>query len=200
MMILNVFKVFGLAAFTFFLAFFLTPFFTHYLYKYKLWKKSSRSDATNPVTDEFRKIHNHGEEASTPRIGGVLIWGSVVLVSGLVWIVSKLFPAELALKINFLSQNQTWLPLAVLIVASIIGLVDDFFQIFSSRKGDFSPEGLPRRIRILSVLIIGVLCGLWFFLKLDMNSINIPFWGEIGLGWLFVPFFPWQCLSFFQVE
>lgn len=188
-MILNILKIFGLSTLTFFVAIAMTPILTHYLYKYKMWKKISRSNSSNTVGDAFKKIHNEEAEMSTPRVGGILIWSSVFLISFLTWFISVIFPNEISLKINFLSQNQTWIPLFVLITASIIGLIDDLFQIFNSRKDELSTGGIPRFVRILSVLIIGALCGLWFFLKLDMHSINIPFFSDIELGWFFVPFF-----------
>src|SRR3989338_11095678 len=44
-LILNVLKVFGLSAVTFFAALLWTPLLTHYLYKYRLWRKSARTEA-----------------------------------------------------------------------------------------------------------------------------------------------------------
>jgi len=182
-MILNVLKVFGLSAFAFFLGIVLTPVFTTYFYKYKMWKKHSRSAEDNPVTDEFRKIHNEDKELNTPRVGGIIIWSSTLLVSLLAWSALKIFPDELTKKLNFLSQNQTWVPLFVLVVASLIGLFDDLLQIYRNR------EGLPRRARIFSILTIGVVGAWWFFFKLGMNYVVVPFVGQIFLGWLFIPFF-----------
>ena len=75
-MIMNVLKVFGLSALAFFLGIVLTPIFTHYFYKYKMWRRHSRSDETNPVSLDFRNIHQQraAEELNTPRVGGIIIW------------------------------------------------------------------------------------------------------------------------------
>ncbi|MCX6731704.1 MAG: hypothetical protein NTX55_01820 [Candidatus Parcubacteria bacterium] len=195
-MILNVLKVFGLSSFAFFLAIFLTPIFTHYFYKYKMWKKSSRSDETNSVSDEFRKVHQQraSEELNTPRVGGILIWFSTLLTCFIVWLLFKIFPSSgLFKKLNFLSYNQTWLPLFVLIVSSLVGLVDDLLQI-----SNFFKDGLSRKTRIAAVLIIGAIGAWWFFFKLGMASIIVPFVGEIALGWLFMPFFIIVMLAVFS--
>lgn len=188
-MILNVLKVFGLSAFTFFLAILLTPVFTRYLYKYKLWKKVPRSDFNNHVSDDFKKIHNAEGETNTPRIGGMIIWVCVLLTSVGMWAISKIFPSELSEKLNFLSKNQTWLPLFVLLSASVVGLIDDLLQTLSSVKSRFFSAGLPRRVRISVVILIGAIGAWWFFYKLGMSFIHIPFIGDINLGWMFIPLF-----------
>jgi len=195
-MILNVLKVFGLASFAFFLAIFLTPIFTHYFYKYKMWKKSSRSAEDNLVSEDFRKVHQQraNEELNTPRVGGIIIWFSVLLTSLLAWLMFKIFPSSnLFKKLNFLSYNQTWLPLFVLIASSLVGLIDDLLQISNLFR-----DGIPRKIRIAIVLAIGAIGAWWFFFKLGMASIMVPFVGEIFLGWLFIPFFIITMLAVFS--
>lgn len=195
---LSIFKVFGLTAFTFFLAITVTPIFTHYLYKYKMWKKKSRSAEDNPVTEDFKKIHNHDAEINTPRAGGVIIWGCASLVAILMWAVYQIFPTDLTAKLNFLSKNQTWLPLFVLVSASIVGLIDDLLQIYEGNKKEFFSDGLPRKLRILIVAIIGAIGAYWFYYKLGMSAVYIPYFGELQLGWLFIPFFIITMLAVFS--
>lgn len=195
---LNVLKVFSLATFTFFLAMSLTPVFTFYFYKYKMWKRKSRSAEDNPITEAFKQIHNAEAEANTPRIGGVIVWITISLVAFLMWGIYKIFPTDITSKLNFLSQNQTWLPLFVLISASIVGLVDDLLQIYEGNKKEIFMDGIPRKIRILIVAIIGAIGAYWFYYKLGMHSINIPYFGEFNLGLLFIPFFITVMLAVFS--
>ncbi|MFA4890010.1 MAG: hypothetical protein WC587_00020 [Candidatus Paceibacterota bacterium] len=202
-MILNIFKVFGLSAFAFFLAISLTPILTHYLYKYQMWKKNSRSDISNPVSDDFRKIHNDTGEINTPRIGGVLIWFTVLFLSLFFWLLHIILPSNLTIKLNFLSRGQTWLPLFVLIVSSLVGLADDLIQIYGNKKNIFFSDAhgkpsIPRKVRIMAIIIIGALAGWWFFYKLGVSGIIIPFFGEINLGFLFIPFFIITMLAVFS--
>jgi len=204
-MMLNVFKVFGLSAFAFFLAIILTPIFTHYFYKYKMWKGHSRSDEANPVSLDFRNIHQQraAGELNTPRVGGIIIWFSTILTCLITWLAFKIFPDELTGKLNFLSKNQTWLPLFALIVSSLVGLADDLIQIFGKMGNKFFSDtdgfpSLPRRARIATVIIIGAIGAWWFFFPLEMTSILVPFVGEIALGWLFIPFFIITMLAVFS--
>ena len=195
-MVLNVFKVFGLTAITFFAAFFVTPFLTHYLYKHKAWKKTVRAktiDGQEAVI--FNKFHKD-KEVGTPRMGGILVWGSASLIAFLFLIIFKIYPTALTEKLNFLSRSQTWLPLFTLIAASLIGLVDDVLQVLG--KGKYIGGGLSLKKRIILVALIGLIGGLWFYYKLDISSVLLPFFGDLNLGILFIPFFIIVTLALFS--
>src|SRR3989338_6462263 len=132
---LNILKVFGMAAFAFWLGIIITPFLTRYLYKYKMWKKTAR---TKTITGEeatiFHSLHKD-KEVGTPRMGGILIWFSVLSATAIFFLLAKIFPAsELFQKLNFFSRSQTWLPLFTLLAASSICLIYDVFHIFFTRK------------------------------------------------------------------
>jgi len=185
---LNILKVFGLAAFSFWLAIFLTPFLTHYLYKYKMWKKTARTKALlGGEAEIFHRLHKD-KEVGTPRMGGILIWTTVLIATTVFFILAKIFPtSEFFQKLNFLSRSQTWLPIFTLISASLIGLIDDFFQIRG--KGKYIAGGISLSKRIIFVAILGFIGAYWFYFKLEKSSIVIPFLGDINLGVLFIPFF-----------
>ncbi|MDD5032613.1 MAG: phospho-N-acetylmuramoyl-pentapeptide-transferase [Candidatus Pacebacteria bacterium] len=193
---LNILKVFGLSALSFFVGFFLTPILTHYLYKYKAWKKNARDKAlSGEEAVVFKKFHQE-KEVSTPRMGGILIWGSTLLVSLFFWLIWQVLPSVFTEKINFLSRAQTWLPLFALISASVIGLVDDIFQV--KGKGSYIGGGLSLKKRLLLVALIGLIGGVWFYAKLGADTLNIPFVGEFQIGWLLVPFFILVMLATFS--
>lgn len=88
---------------------------------------------------------------------------------------------------DFLSRGQTWIPLSTLLIGAGVGLLDDILEITGamSRKAG----GLSLRFRLMVVSSIGLLCGLWFFEKLDITGLGLPGGGEFFLGWLIVPFF-----------
>jgi len=198
MMALNVLKVFGLAAVSFVLAIAATPLLTHYLYKYKMWKKVPRLKESDKVERDIPSVASldKGKEVGTPRMGGVLIWLSTTLVVLLVFVISKIFPSDITEKINFFSRSQTWLPLFTLISASLLGITDDILVIYG--KGGYSSGGISLTKRIAIVLLIGLVGGFWFYNKLEVSSIAIPFVGEIGLGLLFVPIFMITMLVMFS--
>src|SRR3989344_2097796 len=153
-LVLNVLKVFGLAAVAFFCAFFWTPVLTHYHYKYRMWGKAVRTTAPDGApTPIFAELHKE-REVSTPRMGGLLIWITTVIVIFAFWAAAKLTDSPLLDKLNFLSRNQTWLPLFTLISASLLGLGDDLLQIF--QKGSYVAGGLKFRVRVAAVLLIAL--------------------------------------------
>ena len=197
-MIINVIKIVVPAVLSFFLGMLITPFFTNLFYKYKMWKKSPRTDA-NITTDDFAKVHNTKSELSTPRVGGIIIWVSVLLTVCVIYLLSIIFPTEITQKLNFLSRNQTLVPLATLILASLIGLIDDMLQIMG--KGSYAKDSLVyRKVKIVAVTLIGLAISYWFYYKLEVTSIHMPFLGDINLGLWFIPFFILVMLAVFSTS
>jgi len=197
-MTIDILKVVVPSVLTFFLGILITPFFTYYFYKYKMWKRSART-GSNITTLDFAKVHNTSAELSTPRIGGVIIWVSVLLCIALIYSLSIIFPSDLTEKLNFLSRGQTLIPIATLIFASLIGLFDDLLQIFG--RGVYSQDPLIyRKIKIACIVLIGLLISFWFFGKLQHTAIHIPFGGELELGIWFIPFFVLVMLATFSTS
>ncbi|MEK7088816.1 MAG: hypothetical protein AAB913_01665, partial [Patescibacteria group bacterium] len=195
-MLLNLVKIFLPTVVAFLIGFFVTPFMTHFFYKYKMWKKYSRNEAVNNVL-EFQKIHNQEEELRTPRVGGVIIWVSIFLSTLIFYLISVLFPSIITEKINFLSKNQTLIPLLVLLFGSFLGLWDDLIQIYG--KGKIAHDDTSwRKWKAFLVVFISFFIGLYFFYKLGMISIHIPFGGDIYLGILIIPFFIIVALATFS--
>ncbi|MDD5318937.1 MAG: hypothetical protein PHF79_03965 [Candidatus Pacebacteria bacterium] len=204
-MILDTIKIFVPAVLSFFIGIAITPSLTSYFYAKKMWKHSSRSkENCDAMSVAFQKIHNENGELRTPRVGGVIIWLSVLATSIIFSLLAIVFhnPTSAAStfsltdKMDFLSKNQTLLPLLALIFASIIGLLDDMLQIYgnSAKWGD----GISRKYRILVVLLIGAIGAWWFYFKLGVLSVHIPFDGDIYLGLLFIPFFMLVMLGVFS--
>jgi len=129
-LVLNILKIFGLSAFAFFFAVSWTPLLTHFLYKHRMWRKNVRQIAPDGAgTPLFAELHKD-REVSTPRMGGLLIWVTALIITYVLWALARFTSNPFFDKINFLSRNQTWLPLFTLASASILGLADDLAQIF----------------------------------------------------------------------
>ncbi|MDQ5922477.1 MAG: phospho-N-acetylmuramoyl-pentapeptide-transferase [Patescibacteria group bacterium] len=194
-MFIDVAKVFIPTALAFFLGIAITPIATHFFYKYKMWKKYSRSNGVKE--SDFQKIHNEKDELNTPRVGGVIIWVSVVFVTGIFYLATFLSDFESVTKMNFLSRNQTLIPFFALIMGSLVGFWDDLIQIFG--KGKFAHDDLSwRKWKALIVVIISTSIGMWFYYKLGMTSISIPFDGSLELGIFIIPFFVIVSLAIFS--
>src|SRR3989338_2468071 len=194
-MYFNLVKIFMPTAVAFFLGLFFTPFATHFFYKYKMWKKYSRSiGATN---SDFQKINNEKEELKTPRVGGIIIWISVLTTVLIFYLVSIFFPGANSTELNFLSRNQTLIPLFTLLIGSLIGLWDDFIQIYGS--GKFARDDKSWRVwKATLVVLVSFLIGAWFYYKLGIVSFHVPFLGEAYLGIIIIPFFALVALATFS--
>ncbi len=196
-MTINVLKVVVPAVLTFIFGVVITPFFTDFFYKHKMWKKSARTEAGDITNDHFSKIHNTKSELSTPRIGGVIIWVSVLITVFFIYLLSIIFPTDLTEKLNFFSRSQTLIPITTLILGALIGLIDDLLQIFG--KGNYAKDPLVyRKIKIVAIVLIGLTIAFWFYDKLEATSIHIPFSGELELGLWFFPFFILVMLGVFS--
>src|SRR3989344_8846163 len=89
----------------------ITPLISDFLYKNKMWKKKSgKVDFSGAETVIFNSLHRE-KEINTPRMGGLIIWISVLIATILVWALSIIMESDLTLKLDFLSRNQTWLPI-----------------------------------------------------------------------------------------
>lgn len=193
-MYLDLVKIFLPMVVAFFLGLFITPIATHFFYKYKMWKKYSRSTNT---ASTFAQIHNEKEELKTPRVGGIIIWFSVLITVLVFYLISILFPSAISSELNFLSRNQTLIPFFTLLIGSFIGLWDDFIQIYGSSKFAHDDKSW-RKWKAFLVGLVSLAIGMWFFYKLGITSIHIPFMGEMYIGILIIPFFIIVALATFS--
>lgn len=186
-LIFNVIKVFSLAAIASALAILWCPLLTHFLYKHQLWKKSARQKAISGEDAViFNNLHKE-KEVSTPRMGGLLIWLAVVFVALIFFILSLIFPDSWLAQFNFFSRGQTWLPLFTLVVASIVGLVDDTLVV--KGWGKYIGGGISFKKRLIIVILIGLIGSIWFYQKLGWSAVYIPFVGDVSLGFWYIPLF-----------
>lgn len=195
-MILDIVKIFTPSTAAFIVGILITPLVTHYLYKYKLWKKKAGKGAglgggATPIFDELHKE----KEIGTPRFGGVVVWGSVLIVAGFFFALKYLIPGEVSDGLSFVSRGQTWLPLAVLALGSFVGLVDDAYEVRGT--GGNAAGGLSLSKRLIIVALIALACAWWFYSKLEVTSVMIPFWGPLQIGMFVIPLFVVVALSMY---
>ncbi|MBI4132284.1 MAG: hypothetical protein HY474_01495 [Candidatus Sungbacteria bacterium] len=195
-LILNVFKVFGLSAVAFFFAIAWTPLLTNVLYKYKMWRKAVRTRAPDGHgTPIFAQLHKE-REVSTPRMGGLLIWVTTLVIICSFWLAARLTVSPILDKLNFLSRNQTWLPLFTLVTASLLGLIDDLLQIY--QRGTYIAGGLKFRVRASVIVLIALMGAYWFYYRLEESALYIPGLGDVVIGLWFIPLFVVTMLATFS--
>ncbi|MBD3245153.1 MAG: phospho-N-acetylmuramoyl-pentapeptide-transferase [Candidatus Moranbacteria bacterium] len=182
---IDVIKVFliGLFAFLFSLAW--TPVLSGILYKHfrTKTKKKTISGEHAPITRKITK----GKEG-TPLMGGILVWVTVLVLAFFFyfltfWVEEESFVSNL----NFFSRSQTWLPLFALGATGIIGFFDDYFS--TRGIGGNKGGGISFWYRLGWLSIIALAGGLWFYFKLDYNSIHIPGFGDVAVGWFYILYF-----------
>ncbi len=191
MIALTLTKVLLPAATAFIIGILITPALSGVMYKYRLWKRVSRqTDNPDELSQDFKKLNNAQEEIRTPRVGGVVVWSSIILTTVIFWLIARFTGANHNI-FDFVSRQETWLPLAGIVVGACLGLIEDLLEIWGSEKR-FSKKmehGLPSRYLIPIIGFIGLVGGLWFYVKLDMHMLSIPFFTTVDIGWWFVPFF-----------
>jgi len=173
-------RIITLGATAFVVAIFFTPFVTHFLYKYNFSKQIKPAQ----ITPVFNKYHKH--KSGTPTMGGILIWGTVLLLLVVFYFISVGFEDSALARFNFLDRGQTYLPIAALIIAALLGMADDILGVLKigPRGG-----GLRMKDRLLLYTAIAALGALWFYFRLDWTTLSVPFWGEFNIGIWYIPYF-----------
>jgi phospho-N-acetylmuramoyl-pentapeptide-transferase len=175
-----VFKLGVVVTVCFILAMWLTPLLLYFLHKYKMGKQI-RDSASAPIFSKF-----HLAKAGTPTMGGILIWGTTLIVVLTLFAISKMFPASFFEKLDFLSREQTLLPIGIMFLSALIGLLDDYLGI---KKIGPKGGGISLLTRLGLYTIVAIIAALWFFFKLDWDVFHIPFVGNFELGWWYIPLF-----------
>lgn len=170
--IVQITRLLFLSIFSFFVALILTKPFLIFIKKFNFGKQI-RVDENAPI---FSSLHKSKE--GTPTMGGVIIWGTTLILTLGFFILSYFFDGVFD-KLNFFTREQTLLPFGVLIGAALIGLLDDILGVLRiGPKGG----GLRMRDKILIYTIIALLGAGWFLYKLDWDIIRIPFFGTFAIG------------------
>ncbi len=194
--IVNAIKVFVPSTLAFVVGIFLAPILTDYLYRNKMWKKKAGKVALDgKATPLFNELHKE-KEVGTPRMGGIIIWASAILASVIIWIIAHVVPDSPLSKLDFVSRSQTWIPLTTLLFGSLVGLIDDVSEV--SGNGDHVAGGLSLKKRLFMVAFVSFLCAWWFYFKLDVSTIGLPFVGGFEVGWFIIPIFMLVALAIYS--
>ncbi len=160
--------VFGF--FGFLVSMLLTPLYTTAAFTGKWWKQARTTSITGEQAVVYQKLHAKKHTHHIPTMAGIIF----VLATIIVTIAGNL------------SREETWLPLAAMTGAAAIGLFDDYINIRSVGGGI---AGMRAKIKAMLLVIIAVIGGWWFYEKLGVHSVDIPFFGLWHLGWLIIPLF-----------
>ena len=141
----------------------LTPFYTHFAYKYKFWKKQKKTTVDGEALPIMTKLHAHKFKHVFPTMAGLV---GVIAVTAVTWILN-------------LDRGQTWLPLVGFLGGALVGVIDDVINIFGSGRG---AAGLRGPVKFFLISVVGLSLGWFFAVKLGWTSILVPFIGDIEVG------------------
>jgi phospho-N-acetylmuramoyl-pentapeptide-transferase len=171
--------IFGSEIITFTIAVILAPFFIKQLKRFKVHKQIRELDSTGQQAVIFSTLH--AKKKGIPTMGGILIWGSALIV-----IVLSGFSTLFGITENSLiNRNETWLPLFTLITTAFLGAIDDYLNI----RGIGTSKGLNIKPKFLWLTFFATLGAFWFYYRLGYNQIFIPGLGDIEIGIWYVPLF-----------
>jgi len=154
----------------FILAMLLTPVYTFVAYRFKFWKRQRTESTTGEILKVFTKLHADKFKRNIPTMAGIVFVFAIIVIT---------------LLFN-LDQAQTWLPLAALVGGAVVGLIDDVINIRGGGKG---VAGLRSSLKFMMITAIGLGLGFYFFQKLGISGIHIPFIGPWEIGLWIVPIF-----------
>jgi len=163
-------RTFILSVSAFLIAMFLTPIYTFLAYRFKFWKKQRTTSTTGEVAAIFTKLHANKFKRNIPTMAGIIFVAAITIVTFF---------------FN-LDRKETWLPLAALAGGALVGLIDDIINLRGTGKG---VAGLRSSFKFLMITAIGLFLGWYFFEKLGVSAIHVPFLGSVALGWLIIPIF-----------
>ena len=141
----------------------LTPFYTHFAYKYKFWEKQKKTTVDGKALPVMTKLHAHKFKREFPTMAGLI---GVIAVTAVTWLFN-------------LDRGQTWLPLVGFLGGALFGVIDDCINIFGSGRG---AAGLRGPVKFFLITAVGLVLGWYFAVKLGWTSILIPFVGDFQIG------------------
>ena len=113
---------------------------------------------------------SHLTKAGTPTMGGLLIFGTVAIVTVFT---------------NINGHLSILLPLSVVLAMLIVGMVDDRGTLIGQRSA-----GLSWRLKLVLIAILSAVVSWVCYSLLDAHSVNVPDLGkfDIGISYLVVAF------------
>jgi phospho-N-acetylmuramoyl-pentapeptide-transferase len=159
----NLVRILALGFAGFALSMIITPLYTHVAYKNQWWKRQRTDAWSGGKATVYAKLHAEKHKRNIPTMAGLIFVLSIAVVT----------------LVANLSRGQTWLPLAGMIAAGAIGLADDFMNI---RGLGGRVAGMSARLKFSLYSIILLIGGWWFYAKLGVHSIYVPWLHQWHIG------------------
>lgn len=166
----TVVRILLLSFISFMLSMLITPIYTTLAYKWQWWKRQRSEAWSGGAATVYNKLHAEKHKRNIPTMAGVVFVITITLVT---------------LGLN-LDRGETWLVLAGMVASAGVGFIDDLINIRAIGKGI---AGMRSKLKFTLHSSIALIGGWWFYAKLDVDSIHIPYIGQFYLGVLIILLF-----------
>jgi phospho-N-acetylmuramoyl-pentapeptide-transferase len=181
----------GLLIFSFVITSILIVPFINLLYKIKFRRlKQHTIDAFGKSTPIFDKFHT--SKAGTPIGGGLLVIGVVTILFMILFPLLK--RAGVYITQNHPIREELSIIFFTFLSFGLLGLYDDVMKFFRVEKSKFFGLRLRHKFVIQWALAFTVAAMMYWNLNLDI--VNVPFFGVLDLGIWFVPFSAFVIVAF----
>jgi len=129
-------------------------------------------------------------QKAMPRIKWLIIGGGLALFAAVAYLVFSTGDA-----VSYVGQLTASVgPIGSVIIAGLAVVIIAFLALSGSLLQRFvgnqkKQKGLGFRQKIFTLLLLSLVAGLWFHLKLGYETIHVPTFGDIAVGWWYVPIF-----------
>ncbi len=162
-------RMFLLGLFGLLLAAALTPLYTKLAYRGQWWKRARTEAWSGGAATVYQKLHAAKHKRNIPTMGGIIFVVAIVVVT----------------LVANLDRGETWLPLAGMVAAGVVGLLDDYINIRSI--GGIA--GMKSRLKFALYSVVALAGGWWFYDRLDVTSVYLPGFEYVQIGILVIPLF-----------
>lgn len=174
--LLWIFSSFGLA---FVIALAAAPKFIEQLKANGIGKQIRENTTDGKIAHLFHALHS--KKTGTPTMGGILIWGTVLIVI----LISRALSYLGIFEHSLLNRKETYLPIFTLITVALLGALDDYLNI----RGNGNTKGMAVKPKFFWLTLFATLGGWWFHFKLGYDQIHLPGIGDFFIGFWYIPLF-----------
>ncbi len=158
---------YGFMAFV--LSMLITPIYTNVAYKWQWWKKLRTVAWSGEKSAVYSKLHAAKHLRNIPTMAGLIFVITITVVT----------------LCGNLSRGETWLPLAGMLAAGSVGLIDDIMNV----RGTSAIAGMRAIVKFGLQSAIALAGGWWFFSKLGVTDVYIPGLQHVYIGAMVIVLF-----------
>ncbi len=150
--------------------------------------KNIRTQGLIGQATEFANLH--AGKKGTPTMGGSIII-IIILFIITVSVMTQYYGASLSeifgvsFRYSLWNRKETYLVIFTLVSVWFIGMIDDYMNI----REIGVTKWLSAKVKMFLLVIFALAGAYWFYDKLDYTGVHLPFYGQIELGYFYIPLF-----------